>query len=294
MRACNKPIIGWLLIGMLFFLSGCMSQDPLARGSTLAKKKGLIDENLQSGRFTLASWQRIAPPVTLLRVYIEGDGFAWRSRTRPSDDPTPHNPVGLMLAAADPSDNVLYLARPCQFTGAPLPAACTPDWWTDKRFSPLVIESMNDALSQITQRYPGAKIELIGYSGGGNIAALLAARRTDVYSLRTVAGNLDVAYVNTLHRVSAMPDAVNAISIAPKLGAMPQVHFSGSEDNTVPPAVAERFQRAVGTRCAQVEIISGMEHGSDWAAIWPELLKKKLECGSGRKIPVQIVQKNER
>lgn len=291
MRVFCKQIVGGLLIGIIFFLVGCAGQDPLARGSTMAKKNAPIGENLQSGRFTLASWQRIAPPVTTLRVYIEGDGFAWRSRTRPSDNPTPLNPVGLMLAAADPSDNVLYLARPCQFTGVPLPAACTPDWWTDKRFSASIIESMNDALSQVTQRYPGAKIELVGYSGGGNIAALLAARRTDVYSLRTVAGNLDVAYVNKLHRVSAMPDAVNAISIAPKLAAMPQIHFSGSADNTVPPAVAERFQRAVGTRCAQVEIVSGMEHGSDWAAIWPALLKEKVACGSGHKIPLQTGQK---
>ncbi|WP_435926951.1 alpha/beta fold hydrolase [Dryocola sp. BD613] len=228
--------------------------------------------------------------MKLLRVYIEGDGFAWKSRTRPSDDPTPRNPVGLMLAAADPSDNVLYLARPCQFTAVPLPAVCTPAWWTDKRFSPSVIESMDGALSQVMQRYPGAKIELVGYSGGGNIAALLAARRSDVSSLRTVAGNLDVAYVNTLHRVSAMPEAVNAIGIAPQLAAMPQIHFSGGADDIVPPAVAERFQRAVGTQCAQAETVRGMAHGSDWAAIWPALLKKRVGCGPAPKIPVRIGQ----
>lgn len=290
MRVFSKAIIGGLLIGIIFFLNGCAQQDPHMRGSTLAEKKGLSGENLQSGRFTLTSWQRIAPPVTLIRVYIEGDGFAWKGRTCPADDPTPHNPVGLMLAAADPADNVLYLARPCQFTGRPLPAVCKPTWWTDKRFSPLVIESMNDALSQVMQRYPGAKIELVGYSGGGNIAALLAARRTDVFSLRTVAGNLDVAYVNTLHRVSAMPEAVNAISIAPKLAAMPQIHFSGGADDTVPPAVAERFQRAVGTKCAQIETVPGMAHGSDWAAIWPALLRKRAGCGPEHKISVRIGQ----
>ncbi|WP_435945480.1 alpha/beta fold hydrolase [Dryocola sp. BD586] len=281
MRLFNKLISGCLLIVIIFFISSCTGQDPFVRGSTFAKEKRLIGENLQTERFTLATWQRIAPPVKLLRVYIEGDGFAWKSRSRPSDEPTPHNPVGLMLAAADPSPNVLYLARPCQFTGQPLPAVCTPSWWTDKRFSPLVIETMNNALSLVMRRYPGAKIELVGYSGGGNIAALLAARRSDVHSLRTVAGNLDVAYVNTLHRVSAMPDAINAITVAPKLAGMPQIHFSGGADTTVPPAVAERFQRAAGTRCAQVETLPAMAHDSDWAAIWPDLLKKALSCGPG-------------
>jgi hypothetical protein len=38
--------------------------------------------------------------VNSLRVYIEGDGFAWKSRTQPSGNPTPHNPVALKLAAS--------------------------------------------------------------------------------------------------------------------------------------------------------------------------------------------------
>lgn len=58
---------------------------------------------------------------------------------------------------------------------------------------------MNDALNHFVKQYPGVKHELIGYSGGGNIAAILAERRADVRSLRTVAGNLDVAYVNATH-----------------------------------------------------------------------------------------------
>ena len=138
---------------------------------------------------------------------------------------------------------------------------------------------MNDALSQFVKQYPGVKLELIGYSGGGNIAAILAERRTDVRSLRTVAGNLDVAYVNAIHHVSAMPDAVSAIDRASALRTMPQLHFSGDADKTVTPEVAQRFQRAVGGTCSQVDIVSNMTHGSDWAAIWPQLLAKELpEC----------------
>lgn len=137
---------------------------------------------------------------------------------------------------------------------------------------------MNEVLSQVIQRYPQAKVELVGYSGGGNIAALLAARRADVVSLRTVAGNLDVAYVNALHRVSAMPDAQSAADVAPELAGLPQIHFSGADDRTVPPAVAARFQQATGARCAQVEVMPGMAHGSDWAALWPGLLAKAPVC----------------
>lgn len=267
------------LINLSFLLAGCVSPDPRKEANEIATRAGLMGENLQTKPFLIATWSRTVPPVKRLRVYIEGDGFAWKSRTQASDDPTPRNPTGLRLAAADVNENVLYLARPCQFIGPPLPASCSVNWWTSDRFSTVVIDAMDDTLSQFVKRYPGVQLELVGYSGGGNIAALLAARRTDVRSLRTVAGNLDVAYVNALHHVSAMPDAVSAIDRASALSTLPQIHFSGGADKTVPPSVAQRFQRAVGGSCIQVEVVSGMAHGSDWAAIWPQLLSKASAPG---------------
>ncbi|WP_105648477.1 alpha/beta hydrolase family protein [Cronobacter dublinensis] len=269
---------GVLLISMALFLAGCTGKNFREYADAQATKRDLIGKNFSARGLPLRTWQRITPPVTRLRVYIEGDGFAWVSRSRPSDDPTPHNPTGLKLAAADPSANVLYMARPCQFIGPPLPPTCNVHLWTDQRFSPQIVQAMDEALSQIVQPYPQARIELVGYSGGGNIAALLAARRTDVVSLRTVAGNLDVAYVNALHRVSAMPDARSAADVALMLANLPQRHFSGADDDTVPPAVATRFQQATGERCAQVEVVPGMNHGSDWAALWPGLLAKTPVC----------------
>jgi len=268
-----------ILISLSFLLVGCVTDDSRITAKEIAQHSRLSRDDIQTNPFLIATWSRITAPVHSLRVYIEGDGFAWKSRTQPSDDPTPRNPIGLMLAATDKNQNVLYIARPCQFVGPPLPAHCDKRVWTSARFSPSVIDAMNDALSQFVKQYPGVKLELIGYSGGGNIAAILAERRTDVRSLRTVAGNLDVAYVNAIHHVSAMPDAVSAIDRASALRTMPQLHFSGDADKTVTPEVAQRFQRAVGGTCSQVDIVSNMTHGSDWAAIWPQLLAKELpEC----------------
>lgn len=263
-----------LLINLSFLFAGCVSVEPRSTANHIAQQAGLTRENVQTTSFLIASWSRITPPVRSLHVYIEGDGFAWQSRTRPSDDPTPHNPVGLTLAAADTHANVLYLARPCQFSGPPLPADCRVRWWTADRFSPQVLAAMDEALSQFVARYPGVTLDLTGYSGGGNIAALLAERRGDVRVLRTVAGNLDVAYVNALHHVSAMPDALSAIDRASTLKQIPQLHLSGGEDKTVPPDVARRFVQAVGGTCARSVTVSGMAHGSDWAAAWPQWLAK--------------------
>lgn len=270
---------GTLLISLSLLFAGCVSVPAQTAAEQIAAGGGLISENISTTTFTIATWRRITPPVDSLRVYIEGDGFAWKSRTKPSDDPTPRNPVGLALAATDIHQNVLYLARPCQFIGPPLPANCSVNIWTQDRFSPAVVEAMDAALSQVVQRYPGVKLDLVGYSGGGNIAALLATHRTDVRSLRTVAGNLDVAYVNALHHVTPMPTALSASDVAPALRALPQVHYSGEADTTVPPVVARRFQQAVGGKCIQIKEVHGMGHGSDWATIWPQLLGQGLpEC----------------
>lgn len=276
MKIYPHMLQGTLLISLSLLLTRCVSHDLYREGEEIAARAGLISEKINTPSFPIATWQRITPPEHSLRIYIEGDGFAWKSRTQPSDNPTPHNPVGLLLAAADNRENVLYLARPCQFIGPPLPATCSVNLWTSDRFSPAVVEAMNEALNHVVQRYPGVKLDLVGYSGGGNIAALLAATRDDVRSLRTVAGNLDVAYVNEIHRVTPMPTALSAINSASAFRRLPQVHYSGGADDTVPPAVARRFQQAVGGRCVQVETIDGMTHGADWAAVWPQLLAKGL------------------
>lgn len=276
MRIYPHFLQGTILINLSLLLVGCISADPHRAAQEIASKSGLISEKFDTDPFAIVTWYRITPPVHSLRVYIEGDGFAWKSRTTPSDNPTPRNPTGLALAAADKQANVVYLARPCQFIGPPLPANCRVNIWTQDRFSPAVIQAMNEALSQMVLRYPGVKLDLVGYSGGGNIAALLAERRSDVRSLRTVAGNLDVAYVNALHHVTPMPSAMSAIDRAPALRTLPQIHYSGKADTTVPPVVARRFLQAVGGACVQTEVVSGMAHGSDWAAIWPRLLAQGL------------------
>ena len=272
----NKRVA--LLIVISFLLASCAVNSHRSEMEKQITSSGMTSENLQINTLVLRALSKISAPVNILRVYIEGDGFAWINRSTPSADPTPRNPVALKLAMADPAANVLYLARPCQFAASPLPAGCNLHWWTDRRFSSQAVDVMNDALTQFVQRYPGVQLELVGYSGGGNIAALLAARRGDVRSLRTVAGNLDVAYVNALHRVSPMPQALSAIDVAPQLAALPQVHFTGAQDTTVPASVAKRYQQAADSRCVKVIEVPGMDHGSDWAARWPALLTSPPDC----------------
>ncbi len=190
-------------------------------------------------------------------VFIEGDGQAWASRTRPSADPTPKNPVALRLALRDAAPNRLYLARPCQYEKS---EKCEVKYWTSHRFSPEIVRAMSAAIDRITRAAPK---HLIGYSGGGAIAALLASERGDVASLTTYAGNLDSAAFSDFHQVSPLTGSMNPKDQAASLKAVPQRHYVGSEDSIVPVSLVEGFIAAQGKgACAELVVIEGADHDS--------------------------------
>ncbi|MEW6345197.1 MAG: alpha/beta hydrolase [Pseudomonadota bacterium] len=266
------------LLLLVSLITGCVTLDRGAHADALAKPAGLKRELIDTDSFVLTAFARITRADEPLDVYIEGDGLAWISRSEPSLDPTPREATGLALAAADRAPNVVYLARPCQFTPMAVNPRCGIPYWTGKRFAPEVVESVNEAVTRFAARVPGQPINLVGYSGGGALAVLIAARRTDIASIRTVAGNLDDEFVNRLHQVSPMPQSENPIDFATRVAAIPQVHFSGASDTVVPPVVAQRFVHATGDRCAQARTVPEVTHDGDWSRLWPALLEIRPEC----------------
>ncbi|WP_231973347.1 alpha/beta fold hydrolase [Ralstonia insidiosa] len=278
MMRAQKPLFRLLLLVFCVLLSACATLDRNAHADALAAPFQLHRELVKTDHFVLTAFARITRPDQPLTIYIEGDGLAWISRVEPSADPTPRHATALALAAADPSPNVVYLARPCQFTPMALNPQCGVPYWTGKRFAPEVVATMNEAVGHFGAKLPGQPVHLVGYSGGGAIAVLVAAYRTDVASIRTVAGNLDIEFINRRHAVSAMPESMNPIDVASRVATVPQVHFSGAEDTVVPLEVAQRFVRAVGGRCAQADTVLGLAHDGDWAGQWPALLALTPIC----------------
>lgn len=234
-------------------------------------------EILSGGRFNLLSYARITDPDAPLRVYIEGDGLAFWG-TRPSPNPTPTNPVALKLASLDTSPNIIWLARPCQYEGFVSPA-CTKDYWTQKRFAPEVINTYQDVLDFLKVEYKISSFDLVGFSGGGAVAALLTAQRKDVISLRTIAGNLDHDTINLRHHVPLMPDSLNPKNYALQTAHTPQIHFIGGEDTVVTPDVVKSFKDAAGnTSCMTSVLVPGVSHEKGWEDVWPQLLTQLPKC----------------
>lgn len=205
-----------------------------------------------------------------LHVYLEGDGRPWASRTRISADPTPGRSLALDLMAQDPNWS-LHLGRPCYF-GEAESAGCSPWMWTFGRYSETVVAAMTVALQDIIAVRQVREVTLIGYSGGGVIAWLLAERVPEVTRLITIAANLDVDAWTAHHQYTPLHGSLNPSERAPLPERVRHWYLVGRHDLEVPPAlIDERTNPAV--RNATVLRFDG-DHRCCWVPAWPGILAR--------------------
>ena len=268
-----------VFVAMLFvpaLLTACAPrpvQINLEKVEALIRPSGNCVRIVETDLFPLLTVTAVAPSTIhdqVLRVYIEGDGLAWRTRRQLSAHPTPVNPLALRLMLADPSPDKLYIARPCQFVQS---SSCDPSFWSTHRYAAVVIESVSSALSRIKLEKGYTRLELVGYSGGGAVALLLAAQRNDVLSVRTVSGNLDPAAFCRLHHVSPLNGSLNPVDYVKQLQGIPQLHFIGTEDSIVPLAVFSSY-RGYFPQLSPIRsrLVSDIDHRNGWVERWPQLL----------------------
>lgn len=241
----------------------------------LAARRGWQALDLAAAPFVLRAWLPADPaPAAELTVYIEGDGLAWLNGAQASPDPTPVNPLALRLALAQPDGAAAYLARPCQYARAAA-TACAQRYWTGQRFAPEVIAASGQALDALKQRFGASRLTLVGYSGGAAVAALLAAGRSDVARLVTVAGNLDHRAWTAYHRVLPLEGSLNPADRVAALAGVPQWHLVGADDSNITPQLVRDFAaRFTRGRQPQVWVEPGFGHQCCWAEQWGTIWKR--------------------
>ncbi len=284
-----EPRKSWVYCGVLcvLWLSGCSTAPTLSERSEAAQRSaeaaGLRKQLIDVDNFTLLSFQKINFPAHVLRIYIEGDGLAWVSRNRPSSNPTPINAVGLSLALADDSDNVVYLGRPCQWLPLQDQALCQPELWTHQRYSQVVVNALSEAISQILIQHfqSGARpsIELVGFSGGATLALLLAVQRNDIASVRTVAGNLSPKALTTYHNVSPLAGSLDPVDAIKLLADVPQHHYVGAKDRiVVPDVINDYWFQLPHSLCSRITTVADAGHQYPWASLWQGWLSAPVKC----------------
>lgn len=265
-----------LLVLLTLVLAGCSSLPTPAERIQLADELAATQDwrplDIAAGGFHLRAYLPSKPAASdELTIYLEGDGLAWVTGDLASDDPTPRDPLALRLALAHPDGAVAYLARPCQYVGGGT-SRCNRTYWTDGRFSGEVVAATNMAIDELVQRFSAKRLTLVGYSGGGAVAALLSARRTDVVYLVTVAGNLDHRSWTRRHRLSPLTASLDPLAAAADIKELWQWHLLGSRDTNITPEFAKSFILRSGAPPSSLQIVDGFDHhccwGEHWAALW--------------------------
>ena len=270
-----------LILGSLY-LSGCVFSTAILpptqralQAAQLATKAGWKEHTIHTSLFTLKAYgSSTHRKIKTLTIYIEGDGLAWLSEDTPSHNPTPMVPTGLKMAIQDQKNKpTAYLARPCQFVFKEAWRQCRQDYWTNLRFSPDVIQAMDKAVQYLKRYYHAQHIVLIGYSGGGTIATLLAAKRHDVIQVITVAAILDIDYWAKQENLTPLYGSLNPADAWKKLLSIPQTHWIGGKDAVVSKEVAFSYVlRFPAAKKPKIKEIGAFNHTCCWARDWMSLL----------------------
>ena len=271
--SCTPSLVTFLFLSLL--LQSCAGNSPRITASHIAGNR-FDSAEIKGGLFVLKVYYRFSRQGNPIQVYIEGDGRAWVSKTKASRNPSPRNPVGLRLAVRDPGKNVMYIARPCQYVSFRKNPLCDYAYWTDKRFAQEVIDSISAVVDWGKKQANASKINVIGFSGGGAVAILVSVGRTDVRSIRTVAGNIDHKVWTAHHNVDPLSGSLNAADVAVDVSAIPQIHYVGARDKVIGRYVADSFTSKMGSRnCVNLKIVPGVTHTKGWENVWSKLIREE-------------------
>jgi hypothetical protein len=201
----------------------------------------------------------------VLNIYIEGDGNPWILGRYVAQNPTSTDTLMLRLMALD-SMPAVYLGRPCYF-GLHLDPGCDKKYWSSDRYAAAVADSMAAALQRVAA---GRKVNLLGHSGGGALAVLLASRVPRVRSVLTLAGNLDTDAWIERHGYEPLSGSLNPRRQPPLPSGIAQIHVAGGKDKNVFPEFIEVFARAQAD--AVFRVYPKQSHACCWETVWPEIL----------------------
>lgn len=256
-----------MLLGMI---SGCANHPSALE---LAQRYHFSEQTYVSQPFVhqLFFNQAVSTPPpnsnNLLHVYIEGDGSPFLQTTQISSNPTSKDPMMLKLMHID-SNPAIYLGRPCYFRT--IDPTCEPLWWTHQRYHEDVIDSMIHTLQQFQSSFDG--FVLIGFSGGGALAMLMAETLTDTKMVITLAGNLDTQRWEQHHRYTPMQGSRNPATRIPLPPHIQQIHFAGAKDNNIQaPWINSVAQRQIN---AVFRLLQDYDHNCCWVNLWPTVLEE--------------------
>jgi hypothetical protein len=270
----NQIMKNFITIFVVIFVVSCARnyQEIADITTEIGARQGLTKKIYHSKNFEVFTLQKITNPKKNLRIYFEGDGRAFIDRNTISSNPTPTSFFLINLIAVDDSPNIIYIARPCQFVED---KKCEEKYWSNARFSQEILY----AIDEVVKNFPQFKLELVGYSGGGEVAKYIAAKNKNVVNIRTIAGNIDHKKFTEFHKVSALDESLGDEKLLFILENIPQIHFVGVDDEVVPAIIAQSYLRKLSKKsCVKIIEVKDANHQEGWQLKWGELLGIAPSC----------------
>lgn len=260
--ACTQALLSILLV----LLSACSSAVNHLRDQALGY--GFQPLESQAAGFTLTSFRRLPPnDEKRLHIYLEGDGRPWEQGLFPAVEPTTRSSTMLPLMALD-SAPAIYLGRPC-YNGHAADSGCSATLWTSARYGAQVVDAMTLALRDFCREHHYNELVLIGHSGGGSLALLLAERLPQTVAVVTLAANYDIDAWADHHGYQRLRDSLNPATQTQS--GVPEWHLLGTRDRNIPP---DLFQQALSRRqFSTVELVEA-DHNHGWEQFWPQMLAR--------------------
>jgi len=262
---------------VFLWLSACVTT-PSQIYQSKADKLGLSESLIATEIFDLTVFSNNKNNNTeVLHIYLEGDGQPFLHNRYINLDPTSTKGLALDLMAQDPNASLL-VGRPCYHTSIKQQdrvrgRGCDDNkWWTSHRYNSIVVDSIAQAISQLNQNQ--SQIVLIGYSGGGALAMLLANKVQNIRSIVTISANLDIHAWTQYHAYTPLFGSLNPIETIGQTKEIKQLHLVGDKDKNIPHALWH--SQISKPKLSTVKRYPEFNHSCCWQKIWPDVLSELM------------------
>lgn len=229
--------------------------------------------------------------VRFLWVYLEGDGRPWvpgMMRSEPDEqwklgkvpakNPSSQQQIAYRLMLAGTGE-ALYLNRPCygynkkhgykeMYGYKKMPETCKAKMWTSDRYSRQTVQALSSALEQVQEQLGARPLIIVGHSGGGALAMLLAEQRADIAAVVTLSGNLDHKAWTEHHNYLPLEGSLNAVNTKLLPRHIPRWHFAGKKDRVIPASMVR--QATAGDPYARLSSYP-VDHTCCWQQHWVDI-----------------------
>jgi len=133
------------------------------------------------------------------------------------------------------------------------------------------VDSMVTALNSWLAQHDFNELVIIGYSGGGVIAVLMADKIMNLSTVVTISANLNVSKWSEYHGYLPLKQSLNPADMIGINSNIKQIHFAGKEDEVVPLFIIKEY--AEQQENVKFYGLSGRDHSCCWDEGWDDLLE---------------------